>query len=244
MLLSKASRHISVPEILAQDRFRPNLPQQATRLCKSNPLPIYLTQKREISVKLMPCRLRPSSTSTETYIAAYFEWFHPSFPLLHQPTFGNETPEILRNIVTAIGCLYTARTLSDEDASSCVKLSKSLWDTGRRSLARLVRVLCFYIRVFPSPNTTLLTVLFPQVGSDWKELRRTWTMQAWILHIIYGAFMGSASQYKEAKKMLRTGVDVRMALSIRLSFWVTQIISGLRLTTNRLPKILVYSDRL
>lgn len=85
--------------------------------------------------------LSPSSTSTETYIAAYFEWFHPSFPLLHQPTFGNETPEVLKNIVTAIGCLYTAPTLSDEGASSCVKLSKNLWDTGRRSLARLVRVM-------------------------------------------------------------------------------------------------------
>ncbi|KAL2285830.1 hypothetical protein FJTKL_07543 [Diaporthe vaccinii] len=131
----------------------------------------------------------PSSTSTEAYIAAYFEWFHPSFPLLHQSTFGNEIPEVLKFIVTAIGCLYTARTLSDEGASSCVKLSKSLWDTGRRSLARLV-------------------------GSDWKELRRTWTMQAWILHIIYGAFMGSASQYKEAKKMLRTGVDAAQDLGL------------------------------
>lgn len=90
---------------------------------------------------------RPSTTSTETYITAYFEWFHPSFPLLHQPTFGNETPEVLKNIVTAIGCLYTARTLSDENASSCVKLSRNLWDTGRRSLARLVCVLCFSFHV-------------------------------------------------------------------------------------------------
>jgi hypothetical protein len=38
-------------------------------------------------------------------------------------------------------------------------------------------------------------------------------MQAWLLHIIYGAFMGSACQYKEAKKMLRTGVDVRLPIS-------------------------------
>lgn len=42
-------------------------------------------------------------------------------------------------------------------------------------------------------------------------------MQAWILHIIYGAFMGSASQYKEAKKMLRTGVDVRLAYIYSIS---------------------------
>lgn len=149
MFQSKVSRHISAPETLGQGPFRLNLPQRATTLCKSSPVHSYTSYlKREISVKLMPCRLRPSSTSTEAYIAAYFEWFHPSFPLLHQSTFGNETPEVLRNIVTAIGCLYTARTLSDDGASSCVKLSKGLWDTGRRSLARLVRVLCFYIRVF------------------------------------------------------------------------------------------------
>lgn len=130
-----------------------------------------------------------TSTSTDNYIAAYFERFHPSFPMLHQPTFGNETPDVLRNIVTAIGCIYTAQSLSDEEASSCMKLSKSLWDTGRRRLAHIV-------------------------GSDWKELRRTWTMQAWLLHIIYGAFMGSACQYKEAKKMLRTGVDAAQDLGL------------------------------
>lgn len=37
-------------------------------------------------------------------------------------------------------------------------------------------------------------------------------MQAWLLHIIYGAFMGDASQYGGVKKMLRTVVDVRMVL--------------------------------
>ncbi|KAJ0109341.1 Uncharacterized protein J7T55_000266 [Diaporthe amygdali] len=129
------------------------------------------------------------SGDIEAHIAAYFEYFHPSFPLLHRPTFGNDTPELLRNIITAIGCLYTARTLPEEGALSCIRLSQSLWDTGRRRLARLV-------------------------GSDWKELRRIWTMQAWLLHIIYGAFMGGASQYKEAKKMLRTGVDAAQDLGL------------------------------
>ncbi|KAL1863110.1 hypothetical protein Daus18300_008102 [Diaporthe australafricana] len=39
-------------------------------------------------------------------------------------------------------------------------------------------------------------------------------MQAWLLHIIYGAFMGGASQYNEAKKMLRTGVDAAQDLGL------------------------------
>lgn len=104
----------------------------------------------------MLCRFRPLSASTETYIAAYFEWFHPSFPLIHQPTFGNDTPEALRNIIIAIGCLYTARALPEEGSASCVKLSKNLWDTGRRSLARLVSVPSFVVHVF-IPNMTFLT---------------------------------------------------------------------------------------
>lgn len=39
-------------------------------------------------------------------------------------------------------------------------------------------------------------------------------MQAWLLHIIYGAFMSGASQYNVAKQMLRTGVDVRTTMPI------------------------------
>lgn len=69
-------------------------------------------------------------------------------------------------------------------------------------------------------------------------------MQAWLLHIIYGAFMGSASQYKEAKKMLRTGVDVRLTFSL-LSFAISIHGYDIRVETDpyRLPRILVYSGR-
>lgn len=35
-------------------------------------------------------------------------------------------------------------------------------------------------------------------------------MQAWLLHIIYGAYMGGAARYGKAKIMLRSLVDVRM----------------------------------
>lgn len=33
-------------------------------------------------------------------------------------------------------------------------------------------------------------------------------MQAWLLHIIYGAFSGNASDFDKSKKMLRWIVDV------------------------------------
>lgn len=69
-------------------------------------------------------------------------------------------------------------------------------------------------------------------------------MQAWILHIIYGAFMGSASQYKEAKKMLRTGIDVRIVLVIQYCSFLPEMILRLILTPRRLPKTSVCSGRL
>lgn len=47
-----------------------------------------------------------------------------------------------------------------------------------------------------------------KIDADWQQLRQTWVMQAWLLHIIYGAFMGDVARYVEAKKMLRTLVDV------------------------------------
>ncbi|KAK7408215.1 hypothetical protein QQX98_009624 [Neonectria punicea] len=123
------------------------------------------------------------------HIAAYFEYFHPSFPLLHRPTIGDETPRLLRNIIIAIGSLYTAQTFTENDAATCLKWSQGLWDTGRKELSRLV-------------------------GADWRELRRTWIMQAWLLHIIYGAYMGGAARYGKAKTMLRSLVDAAQDLGL------------------------------
>lgn len=73
-------------------------------------------------------------------MAAYFEYFHPSFPLLHRPTIGDDSPRLLREIIAAIGSLYTAQTLSEGDATTCVQWSQSLWDAGRKELSRLVRI--------------------------------------------------------------------------------------------------------
>lgn len=44
-------------------------------------------------------------------------------------------------------------------------------------------------------------------------------MQAWLLHIIYGTFMGDASQYNNVKMMLRTVVDVRVTLLATFCSW-------------------------
>ncbi|KAH8663334.1 hypothetical protein BGZ61DRAFT_143294 [Ilyonectria robusta] len=128
-------------------------------------------------------------SAQSAHMAAYFEYFHPSFPLLHRPTIGDDTPRLLRDIITAIGSLYTAQNLSEEDAVTCVQWSQSLWDAGRKELSRLV-------------------------GADWRELRRTWIMQAWLLHIIYGAYMGGAARYGKAKIMLRSLVDAAQDLGL------------------------------
>ncbi|KAF7559170.1 hypothetical protein G7046_g4974 [Stylonectria norvegica] len=105
-----------------------------------------------------------TARTMEVYINAYFEYFHPSFPLLHRPTVGEDAPEILRNIIIAIGSLYTAQTYSEQEAAACV-------------------------------------------DSNYRTLRTTWAIQAWLLHIIYGAFMGDAARYDTSKKMLRLLVD-------------------------------------
>ncbi|KAH6884927.1 hypothetical protein B0T10DRAFT_492986 [Thelonectria olida] len=133
--------------------------------------------------------LLSSQETARTHISAYFDHFHPSFPLLHRPTVGDETPQILRNIIIAIGALYAAQTFSDEDAAVCIQSSQEIWDSGRKELSRLVSV-------------------------DWRELRRTWIMQAWLLHIIYGAYMGGAARYGKAKTMLRSLVDAAQDLGL------------------------------
>ncbi|KAH7140226.1 hypothetical protein B0J13DRAFT_504295 [Dactylonectria estremocensis] len=134
-------------------------------------------------------RSREDPATQLAHIAAYFEYFHPSFPLLHRPTIGDDTPRLLRDIIAAIGSLYTAQTFPEEDATACVQWSQGLWDAGRKELSRLV-------------------------GTDWRELRRTWIMQAWLLHIIYGAYMGGAARYGKAKIMLRSLVDAAQDLGL------------------------------
>ncbi|KAH0424885.1 zinc finger protein ADR1 [Colletotrichum camelliae] len=52
------------------------------------------------------------------------------------------------------------------------------------------------------------------VETDWREIRRTWVMQAWLLHIIYGAFTGNATHFDKAKKMLRWVVDAARDLGL------------------------------
>ena len=76
--------------------------------------------------------------SMDHHFAAYFECFHPSFPLLHRPTFSDRSPKVLRNIVVAIGSLYTAQNLSEEDSVSCLRGSHDLWDAGRQELTHMV----------------------------------------------------------------------------------------------------------
>ena len=100
---------------------------------------------------------RVSQSSTQIYIAAYFEYFHPSLPLLHRPTITkglNEGyPEALKTIIIAIGSLYTAKTLSGEDATSSMRWSQSLWESGCKELNRLVCSL--YCRKFAFALTGL-----------------------------------------------------------------------------------------
>lgn len=79
-----------------------------------------------------------SSSEMETNIASYFEYFHPSLPLLHRPTIGTECPDLLKNIIIAIGGLYTARTVSKDDAAVCLQKSQALWHIGWKELNTLV----------------------------------------------------------------------------------------------------------
>ncbi|KAK1848691.1 zinc finger protein ADR1 [Colletotrichum chrysophilum] len=127
---------------------------------------------------------------SESFIAAYFECFHPSFPLLHRQSVRRDMPKLSKQILVAIGILYSRpRHSSEEDADLVLRQSQTLWQDGQEELWRLVE-------------------------TDWREIRRTWVMQAWLLHIIYGAFTGNATHFDKAKKMLRWVVDAARDLGL------------------------------
>ncbi|ETS84132.1 hypothetical protein PFICI_02157 [Pestalotiopsis fici W106-1] len=123
-------------------------------------------------------------SSTDIHVNAYFEYFHPALPLVHRSTFlTSSPPKLLVDIIVAIGLLYSAETPGLGHAkAACVKKSQSLWRQGVDELNR-------------------------RASYDWRELRKTWMMQSWLLHIVYGAFMDNASHAERVRKMLRSLVD-------------------------------------
>ncbi|KAK1523192.1 zinc finger protein ADR1 [Colletotrichum paranaense] len=129
------------------------------------------------------------TSGTETYVSTYFENFHPSFPLVHRQSLGNELPKLSKQIIVSIGMLYASRNVSEEETASLTRKSQTLWNHGHDELWRVVE-------------------------ADWREIRRTWVMQAWLLHIIYGAFTGNASDFDKSKKMLRWIVDAARDLGL------------------------------
>ncbi|KAJ3549989.1 hypothetical protein NM208_g227 [Fusarium decemcellulare] len=159
------------------------------RVCSMSKAPLQLLQGLlPENLWARPVQVPATSTfgstqlSQDAHIAAYFKYFHPSLPLLHRPTIVKNCPDLLAKIIVAIGSLYSSHSLPEPDASSCRTWSQSLWEAGHDELGRLSSLAC-------------------------QGLQRTWVMQAWLLHIIYGAFMGDAAQHHKAKSLLRGLVD-------------------------------------
>ncbi|KAI1370861.1 hypothetical protein F4677DRAFT_338783 [Hypoxylon crocopeplum] len=117
------------------------------------------------------------------HITAYFEYFHPVLPLVHRATFDiSSTPKPLVNIIIVIGSLYSVRFFPENETSALIRGGQELWQQGSEELRRLV-------------------------SNDWRELRKTWMIQTFLLHIVYGAFMHETTEHAKTRSMLRSLVD-------------------------------------
>uniref|UniRef100_A0A8H7KF37 C2H2-type domain-containing protein n=1 Tax=Bionectria ochroleuca TaxID=29856 RepID=A0A8H7KF37_BIOOC len=128
-------------------------------------------------------------TSYDSHISAYFEYFHTSFPLLHRSTALSTCPQSLKSMVLAIGSVYSARKLPEDGIASGLRESRDVWET-------------------------VYAHLYTIMDSDWQNLRKPGVIQASILCIIYGAYMGEPSHYSKARKMLRALVDASQELGL------------------------------
>ncbi|CAI7580389.1 unnamed protein product, partial [Penicillium palitans] len=123
------------------------------------------------------------ANSEETYVKQYFEHFHPSFPLLHRPTFiVSSTPKLLLKAVTVIGSLFSANLYDHEETQALAHWRQNIWQSGQEELRHMVSLDC-------------------------SEIRQPWVIQAWLLYIIYGVYASEAGQFQTVKKMLRQLVD-------------------------------------
>lgn len=124
-----------------------------------------------------------SIRDANAHIAAYFKYFHPLLPLIHRASFDvTSAPKPLVSIVIIIGSLYSIRLVPGNDNSAIIRRCQELWQQGSEELRR-------------------------RVSNDWRELRKTWMMQAFLLHIVYGAFMHETTEHEKTRWMLRSLVD-------------------------------------
>lgn len=75
----------------------------------------------------------------ETYVKHYFEHFHPSFPLLHRPTFAvSSAPKLLLKAVTVIGSLFSPNSFDHGETQAIAHWRQDLWQSGQEELQQMV----------------------------------------------------------------------------------------------------------
>jgi hypothetical protein len=92
------------------------------------------------------------------HIKAYFEHFHPSFPLLHHPTFSlYSTPKLLVQATTIIGSLFTASSGDLDKAQSWANWRRDEWQDGQKELRQMVCCLILFAQYWNHVLTTSAT---------------------------------------------------------------------------------------
>ncbi|EYE96484.1 uncharacterized protein EURHEDRAFT_529910 [Aspergillus ruber CBS 135680] len=122
--------------------------------------PVMITQAFTYATELLQYSSPSSAThsdSEERHIKAYFEHFYPSVPLLHRPTFALFSTP--RLLVKATAVIGSLLSSQPED---CAHWRQETWESGQNELRHMV-------------------------SYDLSEIRQLWVLQAWLLHIIYGA---------------------------------------------------------
>lgn len=79
------------------------------------------------------------ANAEETYVKHYFEHFHPSFPLLHRPTFAvSSTPKLLLKAVTVIGSLFSPNSFNRGETQAILHWRQDIWHSGQEELHQMV----------------------------------------------------------------------------------------------------------
>ncbi|KAL4752276.1 hypothetical protein BDW72DRAFT_212158 [Aspergillus terricola var. indicus] len=197
-------RHINRCRQLAPERYQPESDESPPMLADLTPqiptnslvVPENTWATEHITLPESPQAYSGSPSlvvdgeSTALHVKAYFEHFHPLLPLLHRPTFTiSSTPQLLVNIVSVIGSLYSTLPYDSSDRATSEQWRRDTWKRGNRELQHMV-------------------------AADYSEMRKTWILQTWLLHITYGAYLNDTSDFEESKKMLRVVVDAARELGL------------------------------
>ena len=148
-----------------------------------------------------------------SYAQQYFTHFQPFLPIIHRPTFSlSAGHDLLSSIVVAIGSVYAP----SRDVASAKRASDQIWSDGLKDLEDYLQ-----------DNSIMF--------------REPWTLQACLLHVVYGFYFAESNTSGACWNLLQSLVRDLRSLCL-MNQHLTLFANTAELWTSTIPRSAAWSS--